>query len=247
MKRVALFLFMFFTSPLALAEVSVGTYSAFWTGLPVGKISITNDQSGGEYRFTMTLQSGGILGGNSFTTTFSSSGALRGSPVRSYIGKFSDTRKGLTRTETIQHGSGHPTFSSTPAYNIPAEFQFDLERTRGALDPAAALFALIYSAGTFDCNHSFNVYDGFSLYSASISDEGTKDLNTEFYRGPAKRCRLSVSPIAGKAAVDGSGNVPDMVVNVGQLRAGTPPMPVSGAIFVNGNRAGLRLDAFSVR
>ena len=247
MKHIYLFIFILGLSPAAVGDVSVGTYSAFWTGLPVGKVTITNDQSGGEYRFTMTLQSGGILGSNSFTTTFSATGALRGNPLHPYIGKFSDIRRGVSRSETIRYGSGRPTFESTPTYNIPPEFQFDLDRTRGTLDPASALFSLLYAASTYDCNKNFNVYDGFSLYSAAITDEGTKEVRTDFYRGPAKRCRLKVTAIAGKAAVDGTGNIPDMVVNVGELRAGAPAMPVSGALFVNGNRAGLRLDAFTVR
>ena len=106
----------------ARADVTIGTYSAFWVGLPVGKVTIRNDQTDGQYNFSMTLQSGGITGANSFTTTFTASGALRGNPVSPFVGRFQDVRRGQTRSETVRFGVGNPTFESTPVYRIPLNF-----------------------------------------------------------------------------------------------------------------------------
>ncbi len=235
----------------AAAQTITGTYSAFWLGLPVGTVTISHGAAPGErgeaYAFSMTLQSGGILGSSRFTTAFSAQGLAGQGTLAPALGHFADLRRGVQRTETIRFGSDLPQFTSVPQYIVPAEFQFDLSRTRGALDPSSGLFMLLKAAAADNCERRFRIYDGFSLYQATIRDAGISQVRTRQYRGPARKCRLSLEPIAGKAEVFGTLSIPEMEVMVASLADGAPALPVRGALIVNGQRAGLRLDAFHVR
>lgn len=246
-KTLLLVLALLGASNAASAQTTIGTYSAFWSGLPVGTVTISNRADDNAYAFTMTLQSGGILGDSRFTTYFSGQGRFDDTQVAPIQGDFTDVRRGETRTEQISFGRGLPTFTSSPAYIVPEEFRFDLERTRGALDPSSGLFALLHAASINDCNRRFRVYDGFSLFSAHITDEGQERVRTKMYRGMTQKCRLTLTPIAGKAAVFGSFTVPEMEINVANLEEGAPALPVKGALFINGNRAGLRFDEYVVQ
>ncbi len=252
MKKLALMLFsvLSFATP-ATAQTITGTYSAFWLGLPVGTVTISHGAVPGEegeaYAFSMTMQSGGILGSSRFTTTFAAQGLAGGQTLAPTWGQFADVRKGVRRTETIRFGADLPQFTSVPQYIVPAEFQFDVSRTRGALDPSSGLFMLLKSAAAGNCTRQFTIYDGFSLYQATIRDAGISQVRTRQYRGPARKCRLSLVPIAGKAEVFGSLSIPEMEVMVASLTDGAPALPVRGALIVNGQRAGLRLDAFNVQ
>ena len=241
---------MFICLP-ATGEAISGTYSAFWLGLPVGTVTISNSETlkadRHAYAFSMNLQSGGILGSSRFTTTFSGNGQTIGDTLRPEEGSFSDIRKGVERTEVILFGNDLPKFTSVPQYIIPDEFQFDAELTRGSLDPSSGLFLLLKSAAAGNCERQFRVYDGFSVYKATIHDEGEGYVRTRRYQGKAKKCRLALSPIAGKAAVFGSIAIPEMEVHVANLVAGAPALPVKGALIVNGQRAGLRLDEFRIQ
>ena len=235
----------------AQAQTAVGTYGARWAGLPVGTVTITNssDPAGGSapYAFSMTLQSGGILGSSRFTTTFSARGQVDERWLSPAVGRFTDVRRNETRRETIQFSNGMPSFSSEPAYLIPEEFQFDMERTRGSFDPSSGMFMLLQAAAWGDCDRQFPVFDGFSLYAARITDMGQENVRTRLYRGPSQKCGLTLTPIAGKAAVFGSFIVPEMEVNVAQVAPGTPAIPVRGSLVVNGSRATLRLTDFTVQ
>lgn len=234
----------------AFGQTSIGSYSAYWIGLPVGSVQITSSLSPHEdrtYAFSMALQSGGILGSSRFTTTFTGHGTVVGTWLQPSHGHFADVRHGQTRTETITFDEGMPHFASAPQYIIPEEFQFDLSQARHALDPSSGLFMLLYAASIGDCNRQFRVYDGFSLYTARISDEGREDVRTRLYQGPTQKCRLSLTPIAGKAAVFGSFTVPEMEINVARLSPHAPALPVKGSLFINGNRAGLRFDDFHIQ
>ena len=235
MTMIRILLLLWLVTGLARAQTSVGTYGAFWSGLPVGVVTLENRSNNTSYAFTMTLVSGGILGSR-FITTFSGSGAIRGDRLIPSDGRFSDTRRGETRTETIRFNGNLPSFTSTPAYIIPEEFQFDLERTRGALDPSSGLFALLHAAASGTCGSTFRIYDGFSLFRARIRDEGVENIRTNMYSGVSQKCSLSLEPIAGKAAVYGSFTVPEMEINVAQVRPGTPFIPVRGALIINGKR-----------
>ena len=166
--------------------------------------------------------------------------------MRSYVGRFQDTRRGLTRTETVRYGEDGPSLKAHQPIAFPLNLNLIWRSAQGSLDPASTLFSLLYAASLNQCNHRFTVYDGFSLFSALISDEGGK-TRTKFLSWPARRCRLQVSAIAGKAFVDGSSNIPDMVVTVAEVYPGAPAMPVKGSLFVGNRRAGLRLDQVAVQ
>lgn len=252
MQRIGLFVLVFlvflgFLLPVgARAQSSIATYGGFWSGLPVGTVTLIHTQVDGSYSFSMTLESGGILGSR-FTTTFVADGRVNGTQITPSRSRFIDSRRGETRTETISYSGRLPSFSSTPAYIIPPEFEFDIERARGSLDPTSGLFALLNAASQGQCQQQFIVYDGFSLFSARITDEGLVRVNNRAYQGQARKCRLRLTPIAGKVAVFGSFTIPEMEVVAASVSPGTPAIPVQGALFINGDRAGLRFRSFEAR
>lgn len=251
-----------FGSLSAAAQTSLGTYRATWLGLPVGTVFISHslgplgslgsedDAAARAYGFSITLQSGGILGSSRFTTTFTGRGDLNQQQLLPARGNFSDVRRGELRSETIDFAGGLPAFSSVPRYLVPAEFQFNLELARGALDPSSGLLMLLHMASQGQCERSFRVYDGFSLYEARLEDQGLKRVRNDLFDGQAPTCRLRLTPLAGKAAVFDTTELPEMEVSVANLRPGMPGMPalpVAGALYINGNRAGLRLTHFEVQ
>ncbi len=250
MQRFGTFVLVFlgfFAPAQVYAQSSIATYGGFWSGLPVGTVTLIHTQVDGSYSFSMTLESGGILGSR-FTTTFVADGQVDGIEVSPTRARFIDSRRGETRTETISYDRrGLPSFSSTPAYIVPPEFEFDIERARGSLDPTSGLFALLNAAALGECEQRFIVYDGFSLFSAQITDEGMVRVNNDVYEGQAQKCRLRLTPIAGKAAVFGSFTIPEMEVAAAVVSPNTPAIPVHGALFINGDRAGLRFRTFEAR
>lgn len=113
-------------------------------------------------------------------------------------------------------------------------------------DPLTAVLR-IGTAGKTPCPSVQQVFDGRDIYELSLTDKGAGEMDgDEGYRGPVRRCEVSWTPIAGRAAEK---NEPRDTYDVsfapiGELPSGrTLWLPVA----LKGNLKGLRFNAYATK
>jgi len=112
-------------------------------------------------------------------------------------------------------------------------------------DPMTAVLK-IGTAGDYPCPSAQQIFDGRDVYELSLADQGEGRIETEGYKGPVRRCEVSWTPIAGRAAEKNEPRESYEVsfAPVGELPSGrTLWVPVS----LSGKLKGLRFDGYATK
>jgi hypothetical protein len=173
-------------------------FSAVARGVDAGDFTFSFNQNGQSYQASAQRRLTGfarLMMGGSQDYTYSVSGAvdaqgaLRPGAYRHQGGRRNRvvnaafTANDVVTTSQPRMGMGSP--AATPV------------QRRGVIDQLTAIAALVTSSGD-PCTRTLNVYmDGRSRFDFVLSANGTVNVDTRGYRGPALRCRVDFRPIAG--------------------------------------------------
>lgn len=163
-------------------------------------------------------------------------------PQRFHMVREKEDRKRETTLEWTSGGIDYSPQEKKPERRARIDQALNAE----VADPLTAVLR-IGTAGKNPCPSVQQVFDGRDVYELSLTDKGAGEMDDEDgYRGPVRRCEVSWTPIAGRAAEK---NEPRDTYEVsfapiGELPSGrTLWLPVS----LTGNLKGLRFSAYATK
>lgn len=177
-------------------------FSGAWLGfVPVGDLALDAFLNATSYEISAVMRSGGIAALFD-RTTLSATAAGSMTPSGPAWGRYDlDHVYAAKRRVTQMRGrsDGGVDTMVTPAHGDLGDPKATAAQADAARDPLTAIFTLgLDVARTWRCTGAADVWDGRFLYRLSLTPKGYLRRHAQGgYDGPALRCALRLTPIAG--------------------------------------------------
>lgn len=182
-----------------------GRYAVIARGMEAGVFNVRFNQTGSAYQISadrrMTGMAGMLLNHSqdytySVTGTVSADGALRPAVYQHQGGRRRDDRPN-GRLVRAAFSADDVVTTSVPAGMGMGDPPATAEQKRGVVDQLTAIASMVTTSGD-PCNRTVHVYmDGRSRFDFALTPDGTVNVSTSGYRGPALRCSVAFRPISG--------------------------------------------------
>lgn len=178
-------------------------YDLYAGGLDVVNVQVVMGVGGGQYTVSATAETDGfwqtlVPWRNEITATgrVDAAGKLHPETAR-YDTFWRDKPKTVLMT---YDKNDRVTTTATPPHKPDGRVEATPEQLQGSLDTLSAVMQVIAKGGAAGCAGEIPAYDGRRLYKLELKNKGTEELAKNRYsifEGPAVRCEVTFSPVAG--------------------------------------------------
>jgi len=187
-------------APLAHAESFRAEYRAEILGVVLmGRASFQGAAANGRYSSTATLRTAGFAAIFDQTNITASSSGVYGPNWVSWSGyNLSHAYAQKFRRISLRRSGRDVRATITPRYGDMGNPPVTDDIRQGSYDPVSALFVLGRLVGQARaCTGNVRVFDGRGLYRLTLTPRATGSYRGGGYNGPAVRCTMRYTPIAG--------------------------------------------------
>lgn len=218
--------------PLANARSTVtvdADYQISIAGWNVARVDVDLSVDGRRYDGSLFMQPNGVA---QIVTAVKTSVAANGRISRgrilpgSYRVRATDTRRPVSVDMRLNGGTVTSLRASPPLRDQPGRVPVTSAHKRGIVDPlSSGLIPIRRADGRDACDHTLEIFDGWTRYDVRLYFKGTERVSTEGYSGTIPVCGARWVPVAGHRP--GKKEV-RYLANNKQLEMSVLPLPNAG-------------------